>query len=120
MGEEKAFWIAAAERYIEDCRRSASAVRVSEFALHMGRTAVQLSREFQSSAGLNVKDYFSARQIDWAKELLRTTGRSTAQIAVDSGFGTARTFYRAFKRSAGRSPTAFRKEMSLGGLAFEP
>jgi AraC-like DNA-binding protein len=120
MGQEKAFWLDAAERYIEDCRRSASTVRVSEFALRMGRTAVQLSREFRSSAGLHVKDYFSTRQIDWAKKLLRTTGRSTAEIAIDSGFGTARTFYRAFKRSAGQSPTAFRKEMSLGGTEIGP
>jgi methylphosphotriester-DNA--protein-cysteine methyltransferase len=120
MGEEKAFWLDAAERYIEDCRRSASTVRVSEFALRMGRTAVQLSREFQSSAGLHVKDHLSTRQIDWAKEQLLTTGRSTAEIAIDSGFGTARTFYRAFKRSAGQSPTAFRKEMSLGRPEFGP
>jgi AraC-like DNA-binding protein len=120
MRDEKAFWLAAAERYIEDCCRSGSSVRVSEFASLMNRTAVQLAREFRSSAGIGVKDYFSRRQIDCAKELLRTTGQSTAQIATDSGFGTARTFYRAFKRSAGQSPTAFRKEMSLGGPEFRP
>jgi len=120
MDDQKAFWLAAAERYIDDCRRSATSVRVSEFASRMKRSAVQLGREFQSSVGLGVKDYFSRRQIDFAKELLRTTGQSTARIAVHSGFGTARTFYRAFKRSAGLSPTAFRKEMSLGEPEFRP
>jgi AraC-like DNA-binding protein len=120
MDDMKAFWLAAAERYIDDCRRSSSSVRVSEFASRMKRSAVQLGREFQSSVGLGVKDYFSRRQIDFAKELLRTTGQSTARIALHSGFGTARTFYRAFKRSAGLSPTAFRKEMSLGEPDFRP
>ncbi|HXH37652.1 MAG TPA: helix-turn-helix domain-containing protein [Thermoanaerobaculia bacterium] len=120
MDEVRAFWLAAAERYIEDCWRNATSVRVSEFAVCMKRTAVQLGREFQASVGIGVKDYFSRRQIDCAKKLLRTTGQSTAQIAIDSGFGTARTFYRAFKRSAGRSPTAFRKEMSLGKPEFGP
>ncbi len=120
MDDKKAFWLAAAERYIDDCRRTATSVRVSEFASRMKRTAVQLGRQFQSSVGIGVKDYFSMRQIDFAKEMLRTTVQSTAQIAVDSGYGTARTFYRAFKRSAGISPTAFRKEMSLGEPEFGP
>ena len=120
MDDKRAFWLDAAERYIEDCCRNGSTVRVSEFASLMERTAVQLAREFQASAGIGVKVYFSRRQIACAKELLRTTGQSTAQIAVDSGFGTARTFYRAFKRSAGQSPTAFRKEMSLGEPEFGP
>jgi AraC-like DNA-binding protein len=118
MDDQKAFWLAAAERYIDDCRRTATAVRVSEFASRMKRSAVQLGREFQSSVGLGIKNYFSMRQIDLAKELLRNTGQSTARIAVHSGFGTARTFYRAFKRSAGISPTAFRKEISPGRTEF--
>lgn len=120
MDDQKAFWLAAAERYIDECRRSRSSVRVSEFASRMKRSAVQLGREFQASVGIGVKDYFSIRQIDFAKELLRTTGHSTARIALHSGFGTARTFYRAFKRSAGISPTTFRKEMSLGETEFRP
>jgi AraC-like DNA-binding protein len=120
MDDRKAFWLAEAERYIEECCRNADSVRVSEFAATMKRTAVQLAREFQASVGIGVKDYFSRRQIDCAKELLRSTGQTTAQIAIDSGYGTARTFYRAFKRSAGQSPTAFRKEMSLGAPEFEP
>ncbi|MEA2336021.1 MAG: hypothetical protein QOE82_28 [Thermoanaerobaculia bacterium] len=113
MDEAKAFWLAAAERYIEDCRRTASSLRVSEFASLMRRTPVQLGREFQSEVGLGVKEYFSMRQIDRAKELLRTTGQSTATIATDLGFGTPRTFYRAFKRCAGQSPTDFRKKCHL-------
>src|SRR5712691_10119459 len=120
MDEMKAFWLSEAERYIEDCRRTATSVRVSEFASRMDLTAVQLAREFQSAVGIGVKDHFSIQQIDFAKELLRTTGHSTARIAIHSGFGTPRTFYRAFKRSAGVSPTAFRKEMSLGATEFGP
>jgi transcriptional regulator GlxA family with amidase domain len=120
MDERKAFWLAEAERYVDECRRNASSVRVSEFAYGMKRTAVQLGREFQAAVGVGVKDHFSTLQIARAKELLRTTGHSTARIAIDSGFGTPRTFYRAFKRSAGVSPTEFRKEMSLGEAEFGP
>jgi len=116
MQDAKAFWLAAAECYIRECRIRRRAVCAAEFAASMGRTPVQLVREFRVAVGAGVKDYLSARQIAHAKELLRTTRRSTAEIAVESGFGTARSFYRAFKRAAGSSPTAFRKEMSLAGM----
>ena len=120
MDERKAFWLTAAEQYFEDCRRAASSVRVSEFASCMQLTAVQLAREFRAAVGVGVKEHFCAMQIAWAKDLLRTTGQSTARIAIISGFGTPRTFYRAFRRSAGLSPTAFRKEMSLGEAEIRP
>ena len=120
MGDVKTFWLNAAESYMLDCRANASAVRASEFASRMERTPVQLAREFQQWVGVAVSAYFHARQIEVAKELLQTTARSTAQIAAEAGYGTARSFYRAFKRSAGQSPTAFRKEMSLGAHDFRP
>jgi AraC-like DNA-binding protein len=111
----KAFWVTAAESYLLECRARATSVRASEFAHNMNRTPTQLAREFHHSVGSTVKDYFSLRQIEHAKELLCNTARSTAHIASAAGFGTARSFYRAFRRAAGLSPTAFRKEMSLGG-----
>jgi len=109
----KSFWLAEAERYIADCRMRVTSVRACEFAARTGRTPVQLAREFRASVGSGVKDYFHIRQLDHAAELLRTTSRGTAEIALDAGFGTARSFYRAFRRSTGMSPTEYRKEMSL-------
>lgn len=114
MENGKAFWLAAADSYIHECRMQKMSVRASELASRLNRTPAQLAKEFHGSVGSTVKDYLSARQIEHAKELLRTTGRSTAHIAAAAGFGTVRSFYRAFKRCAGLSPTAFRKEMSLG------
>jgi transcriptional regulator GlxA family with amidase domain len=88
-------------------------VRACELAARMGRTPVQLGREFQASVGCGVKHYFRVRQLERAEELLRSTERGTADIAVDAGFGTARSFYRAFRQSTGMSPTEYRKGMSL-------
>lgn len=113
MASPKAFWEAEAESYLEDCRRSASSVRASEFAMRVERTPAQLAKEFRATVGLRVKDYFQSHQIERAKKLLLTTGESTARIAVDAGFGTVRSFYRAFRRCTGVSPTEYRKEMSL-------
>ena len=111
-------WLAEAESYLAECRGRASSVRASEFALRVKRTPVQLAKEFRATVGRCVKDHLESLQIERAKELLRTTRSSTAQIAVDAGFGTARSFYRAFRRRTGVSPTEYRKEMSLATTAF--
>src|SRR5687767_14181581 len=113
MGKAKTAWLAEAQSYLADCGRRASCVRASEFALRMQRTPAQLAREFHATVGFCVKDYFKALQIERAKELLRDTASSTARIAAEAGFGTARSFYRAFRRCTGVSPTEYRKEMSL-------
>lgn len=113
MEDGKSFWLAQAQSYLSDCRTRACSVRASEFALRMRRSPAQLAREFHASAGCCVKDYLKTLQIERAKELLRTTECSTAQIAVEAGFGTARSFYRAFRRCTGVSPTEYRQGMSL-------
>lgn len=113
MEHGKSFWLEEARSYVAECRTRASSVRASELALRMRLTPAQLAREFHASAGFRVKDYLKTLQIERAQELLRTTERSTAQIAVETGFGTARSFYRAFRRCTGVSPTEYRKGMSL-------
>lgn len=113
MEDAKTFWLTEAQSYLADCRTRASCVRASEFALRMRRSPAQLAREFHATVGLCVKDYFKTVQIEHAKKLLCTTCIGTAQVAVDAGFGTARSFYRAFRRCTGRSPTEYPKEMSL-------
>jgi AraC-like DNA-binding protein len=114
----KQFWMCEAKLYFDECRRSGSCVRASEFALRMQRTPVQLAREFHAVVGLCIKDYFNDLRLERAKEMLRTTGRSTAEVATGSGFASARSFYRAFRRMTGISPTDYRKEMSLAAPPF--
>jgi transcriptional regulator GlxA family with amidase domain len=118
MAEARAFWLAEAQSYVAECRLRASSVRASELAGRLRRTPAQLAREFHASVGVCVKDHLKTLQIEEAKELLRTTTRSTAEIAVAAGFGTARSFYRAFRRRTGVSPTEYRKEMSLAAPPF--
>lgn len=113
MEQPKAFWQSQARSYVEECRTRCSCVRASEFASRMRRSPAQLAREFSASAGCCVKDYLLMLQIEWARELLRTTNCSTARIAAETGFGTVRSFYRAFRRCTGESPTEYRKGMSL-------
>jgi AraC-like DNA-binding protein len=120
MDDARSRWLAEAERYIADCHTAATCVRASELALRMNVTPTRLAREFHACVGIGVKDYFTGRQIDRAQELLRTTDRSTAQIAADAGFGTPRSFFRAFRRRTGLSPTEYRQKMSLASPDLRP
>ena len=106
-------WLEEAERYVADCRARATSVRASEFATRMNLTPAQLVRHFQASVGVCVKEHLRAKQVERAQQLLRETRQGTAEIATATGFGTPRSFYRAFRRCTGMSPTEYRKEMSL-------
>jgi AraC-like DNA-binding protein len=118
VSDAKGHWLEAAERYVADCRARATAVRASEFAARMNLTPVQLVRHFHASVGICVKEYLRARQIERAQQLLRDTRQGTAEIATAAGFGTARSFYRAFRLCTGMSPTEYRQEMSLAKPDF--
>lgn len=113
MGNTRSWWLVEAERYVSECHAAATCVRASELALRIHVTQARLAREFHACVGIRVKDYFMARQIERAQELLRTTDCGTGQIAADAGFGTARSFFRAFRRATGLTPTEYRQKMSL-------
>jgi AraC-like DNA-binding protein len=120
MDDVRSRWLAEAERYIADCHAGSACMRASELALRMNVTPARLAREFHATVGIRVKDYLIARQVERAQELLRTTARNTAQIAAAAGFGTTRSFFRAFRRSTGMSPTEYRQKMSLAETHFRP
>ena len=114
MSNAKSFWLAAAHSYIHRCRYGNSSPRATEFAMEMNRTSVQAAREFRAAVGSTVKGYFAKRQIEHAQERLRTTTKTTVQIAQAAGFGTVRSFYRAFRRHTGCSPTEYRERNVTG------
>jgi AraC family transcriptional regulator len=69
----------------------------------------KLSRTFVSTYGLSLSNYLKRRQLAHAERLLETSRLSTTRIAYLAGFGTRRTFYRAFRRDTGLSPDQYRR-----------
>jgi two-component system response regulator YesN len=88
---------------------------LQEVAGHVGLSPSHFSTIFSGEAGETFKEYLTRLRIDRAKELLRSTPLSTAEIGYQIGYNDPHYFGAAFKRETGLSPRQFR-----GGLVSEP
>ncbi len=62
---------------------------------------------------MSLSAYLKRCQLVHAKRLLASSRLSTTRIGYLSGFGTRRTFYRAFRRETGMSPDQFRRSRPI-------
>ena len=69
-----------------------------------------LSALFKTSAGVNFSNYVEGLRIEKAKGLLKNTSMTVGEIAVTTGYGSANSFCRAFKRVTGDSASEYRKD----------
>lgn len=97
------------DRYLGECFADEQTPRVSELATQLGMTRERLSRDFASAYGVALSAYLKRRQIRHAQRLLQSSVLSTTRIGYLCGFGTRRTFYRAFRRDTGLSPDQYRR-----------
>lgn len=95
--------------YFTRCTETATAPRVSEFAHELGISRVTLTQRFQEIAGMPLSEYFAHKREEWATALLTDSNLKTEAIAMQTGFGTPRTFQRVFARKYGLTPGRFRK-----------
>ncbi|MEV4953987.1 helix-turn-helix transcriptional regulator [Paenarthrobacter nitroguajacolicus] len=77
-------------------------------AQQLAMSGRQLNRIFQAH-GTTVAACVASERIQRAKTILTTTSTSMTRIALSCGFGTSSNFSRAFSRSTGLSPLAYRK-----------
>jgi AraC-like DNA-binding protein len=85
---------------------------VSELADRFGFDASQLNKHFRRRYGVCVSAYVKQGQLALADELMRATNWTTATIAYRCGFGTRRTFFRAYRRLKGETPASYRARAS--------
>lgn len=82
---------------------------VADLAALCGISARHLHRQFQALTGKTVADYIEAARIEQAKRLLAARDRPIKAIAEACGFAHPNSFARAFRRSTGLTPLAFRQ-----------
>lgn len=66
---------------------------------------------FKEHVGVNISDFIEDVRINFAKSKLIQSDDAIEDIAVLSGYNSAHSFRRAFKRNTGSSPSEFRKMM---------
>jgi AraC-like DNA-binding protein len=99
----------AVDHYLRRCFSLEDTPRVSELAALLGMTREKLSRDFAAAYGVALSSYLKHRQLRQAERLLESSALSTTRIGYLAGFGTRRTFYRAFRRVRGMSPDEYRR-----------
>ena len=72
-------------------------------------SSVKLSQTLNEHCRTNFNDYINSRRITKAKEIIENQSEYTFEaIAMDCGFNSKSTFYSAFKKHMGMTPSQFR------------
>lgn len=98
----KAVVLYCSQNYTKDLSLS-----VLERELHLSK--YYISHLFGDKLNIRFNDYINSLRISESCRLLRTTDGSITEVADASGFGTLRTFNRAFIKHMGVSPSDYRK-----------
>ena len=85
-------------------------IRSSELASVVRLDPAYFCRAFRASFGEPPLQYVSRRRIERAQQLMLSTHTSLSQIAFDCGFADQAHFSRSFRRVAGDTPRAWRRE----------
>lgn len=85
-----------------------SQLSVSAISEHFSVNASYLSNSFHSQTGIRLIDFIHQQRLKKVKQLLRETELSVAQIAECTGYYSAVSMSRAFKRYEGITPSAYR------------
>jgi AraC-like DNA-binding protein len=99
----------AVEEYFVYCLSYATPPRAQELATMLAVPPRRLPAGEMTPAAM-IKAY----QILFAKAMLRCSTLSTTRIAYGLGFGTRRTFFRAFRRATGMTPRGL-PSIDVGG-----
>lgn len=80
------------------------------------KSTSSVSKLMNAHAGCNFPDYINTLRVEEAKRLLGDSDFSNytiVAIGLECGFNSKSTFYTAFKKFTGVTPTAFRKEATI-------
>ncbi len=76
----------------------------------LGYSPFYTTRKFKEVAGMPLRDYLRNRKLAFALKEVRDSEKKLLDIAFDYGFSSHEAFTRAFKKTYGVTPSAYRKE----------
>lgn len=84
-------------------------LHLDHMAEQMETSAKYFSNYFKKTFGVNFVDYVNKVRLSHAKDLLKNTDLSIAEIGEKTGYLNSTTFTTTFKKYAGLSPSEFRR-----------
>lgn len=85
----------------------------SDLARAVGYNESYISHVFSQQLGTTLKSYITSLRLRDARELVADTDMTVSQISLLLGFGSIRSFNRAFAREFGCNPTDYRFHSNL-------
>jgi len=85
---------------------------IQSLADHVGISRAALAKRFRDLVGQPMYEYLTAIRVEKAKNLLRGSGLSVAEVAYRIGYESDIAFSRTFKKQTGLTPAKFRKAAS--------
>ena len=82
-------------------------ISLEKLAKELGVSKSYISHIFTNKIHMSFRDYINSIRLNAAMPLLRQGELNITDIALESGFGTVRTFNRAFKKKFGVSPREY-------------
>jgi len=99
--------VATALRFIKNA--TGQAINVPAVVEQVALSRRTLERRFFRALGRSILSEITRCQLERAKRLLLETDLPSYRVAAAAGFGTTKTFNRAFRRATGVFPTRFRQ-----------
>ncbi len=81
---------------------------IADLAKRVGVSRSVLAERFRHFLGVPPMAYLTRWRLQLGAQLLRSTSRSVAQVALEVGYESEPAFNRAFKREFGTPPARFR------------
>ena len=107
--------VLTAQEWLQE--RQGDKVSIEALAEHLGVSRRSLNRRFQQATGLTPQTYLQGR-IHTARDLLRQSNLSVAEIAWQVGLQDVGHFSRLFQRHMGMTPARYRR--AVRGKLFVP
>lgn len=85
-------------------------ITLGQTAAALGYERCYFSKLFKNAFGVGFGEYLSTLRFNEAARLLTHTPLSATEIALDSGFGSVRTFNDTFRKKSGMTPLEYREK----------
>lgn len=84
-------------------------ITIDDVVSALGTNRTYFTRMMRAEFGMSFTEYVQCERVKYCKKSLRDGDASLESIAFDSGFGSASSLTRVFKKVTGQTPDEFRK-----------